>query len=157
MSRNKRPAFWNPCTDSSDDEESGQIEEKILIKKTRINKDAIKSPNEKTSSDLNELKSEGSNRDDLINQDEEENGKVNNDHEKKRKDKDSDIEENTDEFFQEEIEDSPPTRTNGSAERKKRKFPSYNKENNQAKRGRKKERDDAEFHPEHYPTVILMS
>ena len=41
MSRIKKTAFWNPCTDSSDDEGFGQNEEKIPIKKTCINKDAI--------------------------------------------------------------------------------------------------------------------
>ena len=98
MSRIKKTAFWNPCTDSSDDEGFGQNEEKIPIKKTCINKDAIKSSND-ISSDLDELKNERSNTDDLIRQEEEENGEVNTNHVKKRKNEDSDVEENTNELF----------------------------------------------------------
>merc|ERR1712202_63426 len=68
-SKNKRPAFWNPCLDSSDeDDSSGKKDKKTPIKKTRTNKDAIKNPND-ILSDPDELKSERSDIDDLISED----------------------------------------------------------------------------------------
>ena len=45
--KNKRQAFFNPCLDSSDEDDSlGGKDKKVPLKKTRTNEDFIKNPND---------------------------------------------------------------------------------------------------------------
>ena len=47
MSRNKRPAFLNPCLDSSDEDDLlGGKDKKIPVQKGRTIEDAIRNPND---------------------------------------------------------------------------------------------------------------
>lgn len=151
----KRPAFWNPCLDSSDDDEEGKSKDSKTtpIKKTRTNKDAIKNPNDILSDHDEDIKSDKSDKsDDDFDPGSDTEGKgpkkrtrpVRN----KAKTEDKKKKDTSNDSFDEEIleESSPPPK---SPKKKRKKSPKTKteKRSSRKKKAKKGDESDDDFDP----------